>query len=104
MDASTLISKSHGVETHAFYEDGKCHLVRKGDDVSDFLDWTAMRRSLPLDKKSFLTPVASVPAHVQYEWLEKFGIEAWNRDHLPRIEKLLNDPDYRYLRTSEIII
>jgi len=33
------------------------------------------------------------------EWKRKYNID-WNRkEDLPRIEKLLNSPDYKYLRT-----
>lgn len=44
--------------------------------------------------------VASIPAIVQLRWKELYGIEAWNRDHWPGVRRLLNDPDWRWLRTS----
>jgi hypothetical protein len=42
---------------------------------------------------------ARVPNIVLMEWKRKYNID-WNRkEDLPRIEKLLNSPDYKYLRT-----
>lgn len=47
---------------------------------------------------------ATIPIGVQHLWLEKYGIEVWNPDHLPDVVKRLNDPEWRYLKTAEIII
>lgn len=44
--------------------------------------------------------VASVPLTVLMEWKTKHGVDAWNKDHTKKIMKLLNDPEYRYLRTA----
>jgi hypothetical protein len=44
--------------------------------------------------------VASIPPIIQLRWKELYGIEAWNRDHWPGVRRLLNDPDWRWLRTS----
>ena len=41
---------------------------------------------------------ASVPVGVQYEWIVKHGVNLWNPEHRPKVRKLLNDPEYRYLR------
>ena len=48
--------------------------------------------------------VASVPLGVAYQWLAKYGVEAWNPEHMDRIKRLLNDPEWRYLKTAEVII
>lgn len=46
---------------------------------------------------------ARVPNTVLVEWKTKYGID-WNRkEDLPRIEKLLKSPDYKYLRTVDKI-
>jgi len=47
---------------------------------------------------------ASIPPQVQYEWLDKFGIEFWNPAHKDGVKRLLNDPDYRYLRVNHFMI
>lgn len=47
---------------------------------------------------------ATIPLGVQYEWLSRYGIEVWNPEHKDAVVKKLNDPEWKYLKTSEIII
>lgn len=51
-----------------------------------------------------MVKVASIPACVMYEWLTKFGVNAWNPAHKDAVKRLLNSGDYRYLKTRNIII
>ena len=44
--------------------------------------------------------VASIPIGVQYKWLREKGVDIHNKDHWPKVRQLLNDPEYRYLRTG----
>ena len=44
--------------------------------------------------------VASIPIGVQEKWLREYGVNIWDKDHLPRVKRLLNDPEWRYLRTA----
>jgi hypothetical protein len=39
-----------------------------------------------------------------YEWATRHGVEMWNPAHKDGVKKLLNHPDYRYLRVREFII
>jgi hypothetical protein len=48
--------------------------------------------------------VASIPTSVMYEWLTKFGVNAWNPHHADGVKRLLNSSDYRYLKCRNIII
>lgn len=43
---------------------------------------------------------ATIPNVVQIEWKQKFGVDVFNRDHQKAVFKLLNSPDYRYLKTT----
>lgn len=43
---------------------------------------------------------ARIPIVVQYEWLQKFGVNFANPDHWPGVVKLINSPDYRYLKRT----
>lgn len=45
--------------------------------------------------------VASIPAVVVVKWLNDYGINLYNDDHLPEVMKLLNKPEWKYLRTLE---
>jgi len=48
--------------------------------------------------------VATVPVDVQYLWLQKYGICAWDKNHWPAVKRLLNSNEWRYLRTSELYL
>lgn len=48
--------------------------------------------------------VASIPITLQYKWLIEEGIDVMNPEHWPAVRRKLNDPDYRYLKTGDIII
>lgn len=43
---------------------------------------------------------ASIPAIVQTKWLIEHGVDVYNKDHGAAIGKLLNDPEYQYLKTT----
>ena len=44
--------------------------------------------------------VASIPQIVQLKWLTEKGIDVHNSRHWPEVRKLLNDPEYLYLKTT----
>ena len=41
-----------------------------------------------------------MPAVVEIEWLQKYGVNLSDPDHKGRVFKLLNSPEYRYLKTT----
>jgi hypothetical protein len=44
--------------------------------------------------------VARIPVTIQEKWLREDGIDIYNKDHWPKVKRKLNDPDYRYLKTT----
>lgn len=48
--------------------------------------------------------VAEIPIVVQMKWMTEHGVDVLNRDHWPAVRRLLNDPEWRYLKTAEVII
>jgi hypothetical protein len=44
--------------------------------------------------------IARIPLDVALMWKSRFGIDVLKTDHWPRVEKLLNDSDWRYLKTT----
>lgn len=56
------------------------------------------------DRSGDMWLVASIPPQVQFEWLDRHGVEFWNPDHKEGVKRLLNDPDYRWLKTKDIIL
>jgi hypothetical protein len=47
---------------------------------------------------------ARITPDIQLEWLQKYGIRAWDRNHRPAVLRLLNSNEYRYLRIGHFII
>jgi hypothetical protein len=48
--------------------------------------------------------VAEIPVGVMYEWLTKYGVDAWNPAHQDGVKRLLNDSEWRYLKVRNIIL
>lgn len=87
-------------------EDGGFQL-RYTQDTEPVLEMNKIKRSAGRDyyaKDKDMWRVASIPIGIQMEWLTKFGVDVYNPDHEHKVVQLLNDPDYRYLKTAEIII
>jgi len=83
--------------------------IRSTQDVQPFLDATKYCRSIGNGKDYWraggdLRHEATIPIGVQYEWLTKYGVDVYNPDHWPKVNKLLNDPEWKYLKVGEIII
>jgi hypothetical protein len=47
-----------------------------------------------------LRRVARIPNAVIELWKIKYGVNVFNKDHAPAVKRLLNDPDWRFLRTA----
>jgi hypothetical protein len=45
--------------------------------------------------------VASIPLIVIEKWKRELGVDVFNKDHMPKVKQLLNDPEWRWLRTHE---
>lgn len=79
--------------------------IRTSQNVKPYLEENKrLQTENPYFQSRSAKRIASIPNHVTYKWLQEDGVY-WPR--LPKHEKRkylarkLNDPDYRYLRTSE---
>jgi len=45
--------------------------------------------------------VASIPLIVIEKWKKELGVDAFNKNDMPKVKKLLNDPEWQFLRTSK---
>lgn len=89
----------------AFDPDGRMHQRQRSiSDLNDaalslnqsFANHTDgyMDRTRTMRREAHLTPATIM-------WLrEEKGIDVFNPDHMEGLRRLLNDPEYRYLRTS----
>jgi hypothetical protein len=44
--------------------------------------------------------MAKIPNIVIEKWKNEKGIDVLNKDHWPAVKRLLNDPEYRWLKTT----
>ena len=56
------------------------------------------------DRRADMWHAASIPTSVMYEWLSRFGVNAWNPAHADAVKKLLNSSDYRWCKVKHIIL
>lgn len=82
-------------------------LVKREFDPSvttALLDRNKALQNEDFDRRSEMWHAASVPVSIMFEWLTKFGVNAWNPRHMDAVKKLLNSNEYRYLKVKNIIL
>jgi len=81
--------------------------IQTSQDCSRIVKFNKACQNEPLLKqrgiKSDYYHFARVPNTVLMEWKQKYDIDFNRKEDLPRIEKLLSSPDYKYLRTVDRI-
>lgn len=70
-------------------------------DVSEIIEQNK-REIIELDhsKKDAMRHYARIPPVVIMHWKQKYGVDFFNRDHWPRVMKLINSAEYRDLKTT----
>lgn len=84
--------------------DGQEYLIDEVDDTDTLtvLDRNRQMEGAGMGKDMRLA--ASVPIAVQYEWLDKFGVNMWDPNHKQAVAKLLNSNEYRFLRINHFML
>ena len=88
---------------NTFELDGDKVVIRRywqSEDVQAVLDANARQRA-DAPARGDLRQVARVPDIVHYEWLQRFGVRAWDKDHQKEVQRLLNSREFYRLRTNE---
>lgn len=79
-------------------------IIRTEGDSEPYLDMNKkMANDTDFTKKGIKDEFwlyASIPPAVQVKWLIEKGVDVYNKNHGREISKLLEDPDYRYLKTT----
>ena len=57
------------------------------------------RRGLKHDGEVFVR-AAHIPNSVIVMWKRRYGVDIFNKDHQNKVKKLLNDPEWKYLRLA----
>lgn len=68
------------------------------------LDRNKALQNEDFDRKSEMWHAASIPLAVMYEWLTKYGVNAWNPAHSDGVKRLLNSNEYRWCMVKNIIL
>lgn len=89
---------------------GEC-AVEDVQDVAPYIEWNKRLQASQNSGRGLsdysragiredMWHVARIPVGVQYRWLREKGINIFKKDHQKAVLKLLNDPEWRYLRTG----
>lgn len=82
--------------------------IHSYQDVTPIIEMNKYKQTLGRQyyaKDKDMWRVASIPISVQFEWLQKYGItDVTAEEHWPRVAKLLNSNEYRYLKTAEVMV
>jgi hypothetical protein len=102
-NAGTGLKKYIG--DHPDDEDGV--LIRyeqTAESIQQIIDRNKAAQLENTGKMDVLEKAAEIPIGVMFEWITKYGIDFWNPNHKDGVKRLLNSPDYRYLKCRNIII
>lgn len=94
-----------GLETIHHYDEvtGETHIEHK-QDVTPIIDRNKALHNTDYQRagiKNEWMHAAIIPEVVQIQWRKKYGIkDIYSEEHWPLIRRLLNSPEYRYLKTG----
>lgn len=94
-----------GLETwHEYDEATGTTLLHYSQDAEPILEANkraANETSWPMGD---MVHVASIPVGVQLKWLVEKGVDVLNPDHKKAVARLLDDPEWRYLKCRNILV
>ena len=93
-----------GQTFHFHSADGTGAIQHKSEDLTKLLDQNKGLQQEDHHIKDELRLSARIPVTIYYEWKNKFGVDLYDKNHAPAVRKLLNSPDYRYLKTTSRVI
>lgn len=94
-----------GVKTFYQYDENEDRdIISYEQDVEPILDRNKAAANEATGPMGDMVHVASIPSSIQLKWLVEHGVDIMNRDHMPRVKRLLNDPEWRYLKVRNIIL
>lgn len=94
-----------GLETYHEYDAATdTTLLHYRQDVEPILEANKARANAATGPMGEMVHVASIPVSVQLKWYVEKGVDVLNPDHKKAVAKLLDDPDWRYLKCREIIV
>ena len=73
-------------------------ITTRTQDVEPILEENKARRNHGIVGKDW-RHAASIPNIIIEKWIKEKGVNVFNKDHMPKVKQLLNDPEWAYLRT-----
>lgn len=101
----TEVSPVTGAREDYYWDDMEKRLVcRKRHDVTDILEANKRDANATIDQRhgnGMMHHVADIPMSLVVKWKQELGVDVLSNDpeQKRKVRKLLNDPEYRYLRT-----
>lgn len=103
-----ILSRRPGIENRFHWNNDGTFTVETVQDVEPILErnkFLANHWGKSSQGHRDFRHVASIPIAVQYDWAVKYGVrDVLDPEYWPKVRSLLNSSEYRYLRTSEIIL
>jgi acyl-CoA thioesterase len=94
-----------GVHTYHQYDEAEDKTyVSYEQDVEQILERNKRLANDATGPMGDMCHVATIPTTVQLKWLIEYGVDLTNKDHMPRVKRLLNSDEWRYLKVRHIII
>ncbi len=89
--------------TQWWLEDGEGNWAQKASQRVDALldlNREAANHCTPYNAARDVRMVARIPLIVIVKWRNELGVDYWNPDHQDKVDALLDDADWRWLRTD----
>lgn len=88
---------------HVYDEAENRTAIRTEADVAPVLERNKRLQNEPY-RHDFWWRVASIPLIVAHKWLVEDGLNIFDPAHADGLRRKLNDPDWRWLRTSRFTV
>lgn len=89
---------------HEYDEASDTTVLHYEQDVEAVLDDNKRADNHGEHRRGDLWHVASIPVSVQLKWLVEKGVDAFNPDHKGAVARLLDDPEWKYLKRMPIML
>ncbi len=89
---------------HEYDEATDTTMLHHEQDVQPIIDANKEADNHGGAPKGDLWHVASIPVVVQLKWLTEKGVDVHNPDHKQAVAKLLDDPEWKYLKRMPITL
>jgi hypothetical protein len=95
------------VETFEYDEGEDKAYIHRVADVSPIIEDNKRRANDGTEgynKERDMVLQARIPTDVIYLWLTRYGVNVFDKNHMPAVKRLLNSNEFRYLRVNHLII